>query len=544
MFPRDEVQGQLKLLDCTLRDGGYYTNWDFDPDLVSRYLVAVAEAGVDFIEVGLRSFPREGFAGPFAYTTEEYLGGLAIPEGVNVGVMVDAKTILGASMPVVSAVRRLFLPRDESAVTLVRVAAHFSEVQDCAPIVNALKELGYLVGVNLMQASGKPANEIESKLSVMLSGCVIQPDVMYFADSLGNMDASDVERLYSTFRRVWGGAVGIHTHNNQGLAVSNSLKAMEVGVSWVDATIQGMGRGAGNAEMEVLLTEIGAEHGRSADSLYKLALDDFGELRTQHRWGPSLLYYFSAKHGIHPTYAQELLAEDRYSTAEKVAILQHLAQVAASSFNKSLYVNALSLHFSDGVGTWDATDFFSGKSVLLIAAGPSSERYAKDLISFAQRKKAIVLSINTVSVIPATAVDAVVTADANRIRFESNILHDLKKPVLAPVSCLPEDCTQRLAGLSLMDFGLRVAEGEFALSVNSCTLPYALSAVYGLAAALAGDAECVYTAGLDGYGPGDPRQKEMADSIDMLKSLANFKDRVVAVTPTSYPIRQGSLYAP
>ena len=222
---------------------------------------------------------------------------------------------------------------------------------------------------------------------------------------------------------------------------------------------------------------------------------------------------------------------------------QHLAQVAASGFNKSLYVNALSRHFSDGVGTWDATDFFLGKPVLLIAAGPSSERYAKDLVSFAQRKKATVLTINTVSAIPATSVDAVVTADANRIRFESNILHDLRKPVLAPVSCLPEDCTQRLVGLSLMDFGLRVAEGEFALSVNSCTLPYALSAVYGLAAALAGGAECVYTAGLDGYGPGDPRQKEMTESIEMLKSQANFKDRVVAITPTSYPIRQGSLYA-
>ena len=86
------------------------------------------------------------FVGPFAYSTEAFLNRLDLPPGVGLGVMVDAKTIFSADMSAVDAVRALFPPRRESRVELVRVAAHFGEVQDCGPIISALKSLGYTVG--------------------------------------------------------------------------------------------------------------------------------------------------------------------------------------------------------------------------------------------------------------------------------------------------------------------------------------------------------------------------------------------------------------
>ena len=541
MIERNEASPVF--LDCTLRDGGYYTNWDFSPTLVDRYLRAVAASGIKLVEVGLRNFARDGFVGPFAYSTEAFLGRLDVPPGVSLGVMVDAKTIFSADMSAADAINELFLPKVESRVELVRVAAHFSEVQECGPLVNALKSLGYKVGVNLMQASGKPADAIGSKLATLLAG-EHQPDVLYFADSLGNMDAAEVTRLYNIFRDVWSGPIGIHTHNNQGLAVANSLHAYNIGVAWLDATVQGMGRGAGNAEMEILLTEIGAQYGMCAEALYELAMEDFAELRQRYRWGPSLMYYFSAKHGIHPTYAQELMAEDRYTSAEKVAIIQHLAELSANSFDKNLYTTALIRHFADGAGTWSASRHFEDRDVLFVAAGPTSRQYARDILGFAQSKGAALLTINTLAHMPADAVDGVVSVDQNRIRFEANQLRELAKPVYAPVSCLPDDCQRELSGLDIHDFGLRVSCDHFELSETGCTLPHALSAVYGIALALQGGARHVYLAGFDGYSAGDPRQQEMIDCLEFLRAQSAVDQRITAITPTTYPVKQGSLYAP
>ena len=133
-------EAPVKLLDCTLRDGGYYTDWDFDRSLVEAYFSAMAASGIDFVEVGLRNFSRESFLGPFAYSTEEFLSSLPVPRSLNLGVMVDAKTLLNARKPLREAVLSLFLPAKSSRITLVRVAAHFSEIEHCAEKINAVFE--------------------------------------------------------------------------------------------------------------------------------------------------------------------------------------------------------------------------------------------------------------------------------------------------------------------------------------------------------------------------------------------------------------------
>lgn len=130
------------ILDCTLRDGGYYNNWDFDPEVVTQYLNSVASANIDYVELGLRNFAKSGFLGAFAYTTEDFINTLTLPEGPTYGVMVDAKTILESGMPIEEAIDALFVPAAHSKVDLVRVAAHFNEVEFSAPIVAHLKKTG------------------------------------------------------------------------------------------------------------------------------------------------------------------------------------------------------------------------------------------------------------------------------------------------------------------------------------------------------------------------------------------------------------------
>lgn len=179
----------MKILDCTLRDGGYYNNWDFSPEVVSAYLESIAESKIDYVELGLRNFPKSGFLGAFAYTSEAYLNSLELPEGPTYGVMVDAKTVLDIDLPVEEAVNTLFVPASNSKLGLVRVAAHFKEVERCGPIVKQLKKLGYTVGYNLMQSAGKPSEVIAEKARQAREWEYL--DVLYFADSLGNMDAAE-----------------------------------------------------------------------------------------------------------------------------------------------------------------------------------------------------------------------------------------------------------------------------------------------------------------------------------------------------------------
>jgi hypothetical protein len=83
-------------LDCTLRDGGYYNSWRFSDDLVANYLSAVSRAGVDFVEIGFRNFPQPSFVGPYAYSTDDFLETLPILDDLNIGLMIDAKTVLNS----------------------------------------------------------------------------------------------------------------------------------------------------------------------------------------------------------------------------------------------------------------------------------------------------------------------------------------------------------------------------------------------------------------------------------------------------------------
>ena len=113
--------------------------------------------------------------------------------------------------------------------------------------------MGYFVTINLMQISEQTEEKIASVAKLSQK---ILPDILYFADSLGGMDPSQISNLVKIFRKNWKGTLGIHTHDNLGKAIANSLAARNLGVTWLDCTVMGMGRGAGNAQTEYLLIEM------------------------------------------------------------------------------------------------------------------------------------------------------------------------------------------------------------------------------------------------------------------------------------------------
>ena len=121
------MTSQFKILDCTLRDGGYYNNWDFSKDLVNDYLKTMSLVGVDCVELGFRSFQTKDFKGPTWYTTDSYLECLSIPKNLIVGVMVNVSELISHPSGFAKATRLMFAKAKKSKVKLVRLACHFEE---------------------------------------------------------------------------------------------------------------------------------------------------------------------------------------------------------------------------------------------------------------------------------------------------------------------------------------------------------------------------------------------------------------------------------
>ena len=132
-----------QVLDCTLRDGGFYTRWDFDRALVAAYLQAMAAARVDIVELGYRSAVASGYAGAFRFTADDYVRRLAIPGTLALAVMIDAKEFVSDGQVDRDLLRRQFAPANDSPITWVRVAAHAGEAPRALEQCDLLRDLGY-----------------------------------------------------------------------------------------------------------------------------------------------------------------------------------------------------------------------------------------------------------------------------------------------------------------------------------------------------------------------------------------------------------------
>ena len=535
----------MKLLDCTLRDGGYYTSWDFPSPLVSRYLNSLAASNIDVVELGLRGFPKDEFLGAYAYTTDELINSLNVPEKLDVAVMIDAKTILNYEGEPEEAIGELFVERNLSPVTMVRVAAHFDEVESCGRLTKVFKSLGYTLGFNLMQAGGRSERELMEKAAVIDSWNTV--DVLYFADSLGNMDALEVTRIYESIKASWKGDVGIHAHNNQGRALDNTLIAHSLGVEWLDSTILGMGRGAGNSSTELLVLELEKDGGKYYSTpLWKVVIDDFQPLQAKYSWGTSLLYYFAAENDIHPTYVQNLLAEDRYTSDQVIQALKYIAPLKASSYSTSLLHDSLSgchSEVSSVRGSWDATDWCKGRDVLVIGAGSSVSKYEDAIESFIKRKNTVTLSLNIHNNVSEDLIDGYIAIDPLRLLLEINNYSNLNKPLFSSLTNLSGELLDAMNGLDVKDYGVNIEANTFDVKDNYCTIPSLLSLAYAFGLVKIGGGDRIWLVGFDGYTAGDKRQDEMIQMLDVVK-LSEHDINCISLTPSTYPLNQGSIYAP
>lgn len=535
----------LKVIDCTFRDGGYYNDWDFEPRTVQRYLRAMDAAGVDYIEIGFRAYASEAkYMGPFAYSPEWYFKEFELPHRAKIGVMANAKDLINLGSPDSQRMKDLFRPSGMTPVKLVRIASHFSEVDAVAPFVAKLKSLGYAVGFNLMQSAGRPESELKAVgLKIASWGSV---DSLYFADSLGNMTPDEVRSTVTALKTGWKGDLGIHAHDNKGLALINTLTAIECGVTWVDSTVLGMGRGAGNTRTEHLLIELESRpeyQGRfSSKEIYPLVLEDFEPLKAKYGWGSNLLYYLAANSGIHPTYIQEMMGECVGAPERLLRGVEVLQQVPSKSYSPANLQSALNGPSEGFSGTTSAQSHLRGRDVLLLASGKQAVAHRRGIGTFIDSHKPYTISLNFDPPIPDKFVDAFATCNTSRVVTAWDRISKLTRPVIMPKAALEKNVINPDSKHDIIDYGINVTPGGFCALDAGAEIPASLVAPYAMAFSVAGGAKTIYLAGFDGFQLDDPRQSEMVRLIELFKGV--YPDtKLVSLTPTSYPVSMSSVYA-
>jgi 4-hydroxy 2-oxovalerate aldolase len=538
---KNYTESGVKLIDCTLRDGGYYNNWDFSRELIVEYLAAMDAVSVDYVELGFRSFDVVGFRGACAYTTDRFIRSLPIPAGLKIGVMMNAAELIRHPSGAMEAIKLLFTAAEQSPVTLVRFACHVHEFEATLPVCALLKEMGYQVSINLMQVADRSEQEIERIGQVARDYPL---DALYFADSLGSLDADQTAMIVRTLRLHWKGALGIHTHDNMGRGVANTLRAIDEGVTWVDSTVTGMGRGSGNAQTEYVVIELAQRRGKPINWTPMLTMirRHFKPMQEHYGWGTNPYYYLAGQYGIHPTYVQEMLSDPRYGEAEILSVIEHLRVVGGKKFSNLTMEDGRQLYGGEASGSWAPATVMHGREVLILGVGPGVVAHREGLQQLVRERKLFVIALNTQTSIDAELIDVRAACHPFRLLADCETYRTLPQPLAIPEARLLGEVRESFSSVTKYDYGLTIKLGVFEFHEKFAVTPSSLVVAYALAMATSGKASRILLAGFDGFGADDPRTAEMEELLATYQSAAGALP-VVSITPTRYNISSTSVYA-
>lgn len=530
------------ILDCTLRDGGYYNSWDFPPQLVDNYISAMKAAQIDVVELGFRLIEKTGYKGPFAYTSDDYLDKLTIPDELDIAVMINGSDLY-TDLGLINTLKLLF-PRhaSDSRLNTVRCACHFHQIPSALLAASWLHEHGYKVCINLMNIADIKSSQIKTLLSKINN---IPIDVLYIADSTGSLRPEKTIEIISILRTEWSGNIGIHTHDNLGLALENTLIAYAYGATWLDSTVTGMGRGPGNARTEELAIEAEMLRGRRTNMVPLISLINkvFKPMKNKYGWGTNAYYYLAGKYGIHPSYIQEMLVNSRYNDEDIFAVINHLRNEGGKKFSVDSIESALQFYSGEPIGTFDPKSQILERDILILGSGSSLILHSDAIESYILKSKPLVLALNTSSIISSSLIDLRIACHPVRLLADADTYSRLSQPLVTPVSMLPAYLRSELSNKCLLDYGLGVKSSTFEFYDTYCILPRPLVLAYALAFASSGKANQIFMAGFDGYDAGDPRNNEIEQMLSLFYQ-SNPSLSVMSITNTSYQnLASTSLYA-
>lgn len=295
----------IKICDCTVRDGGLINDHQYDDNFVKGVYNTCVEAGVHYMEMGYKAskkiFAPDQF-GKWKFCDEDSLRNIVGENktALKLCVMADAGR---------TDYHEDIIPKEKSVLDTIRVACYIHQIPMAIDMVKDAHDKGYETTLQLMAISTVQDKELSDALEVVAQTPV---SAVFIVDSFGALYSEQVRDLvkkYTSALQGVGKEVGIHAHNNQQLAYANTIEALILGATRLDATINGLGRGAGNCPMELLI-------GFLKNPRFKLrpVLDciqkQFLSLKGQLDWGHSIPYMITGQLNRHPREAIKLRASD------------------------------------------------------------------------------------------------------------------------------------------------------------------------------------------------------------------------------------------
>jgi len=298
------VREDIKVFDCTIRDGGLVNDFHFTDEFVQAHYDTCVAAGVDYMEIGKNNSPTlqspEQY-GKWNFCKEEDIRSIVGENDTNlkIAVMSDIGRTVASEL----------LPKSESIVDMVRIATYIHQIPAAIELINEAHSKGYETTVNIMAISKSFDSELDEVLEALSKTPV---DIIYIADSFGSFYPEQINKLTEKYLKVAessGKQIGIHAHNNIQLAYANTIEAMTYGASYLDVTISGLGRGAGNCPMELLI-------GFLKNPKYKMMpvlkfIEEFiVPLEKELDWGYSIPYMLTGQLNEHPRTAMKARDEN------------------------------------------------------------------------------------------------------------------------------------------------------------------------------------------------------------------------------------------
>ncbi len=294
---------EIKVLDCTVRDGGLMNKWQFSKNFVKKVYDTCVEAGVDYMEIGYISsedqFPRDQY-GPWKFCAEDELREIVGDNNTNtkLSVMADIGRIKFDDIR----------PKSESVVDLFRVACYDYQIDKAIELAHHVMDKGYEATINLMAVSKVAERSLNEVLEDVAKSRV---GTFYLVDSFGSLYSEDIHGLMEKYMKALPGkTIGFHGHNNQQLAFANTIECIIKGANMLDATMLGIGRGAGNCPMELLISFL-KNPKYKLKPILRIIQEEMIPLQKQIDWGYFMPYMITGSQNDHPRSAMAWMDSDQ-----------------------------------------------------------------------------------------------------------------------------------------------------------------------------------------------------------------------------------------
>lgn len=482
----------IRLLDCTLRDGGYINEWNFGEHTIRDILTKLIESGVDYVEVG--------FLRDCEYTPDKSLYNNCAEIAKILPENRGRTKFTAMALHNKYSIDKLE-PYDGKTIDAIRVTFHDYDIDEGLAYIRKVKEKGYKVFVNPINIMGYSDEMI---LTLLQKVNELQPYAFSIVDTFGSMMKEDLLRIYSLIEHNLSKniVIGLHLHEN--LALSYSLAqdfiSMKAGdrECVIDASMLGMGRSPGNLCMELIMDYMNKRQSGYYDVNPILdGIDDhIAQLKQIEPWGYNTAYAISAKYNLHRNYAEFLLDKGRLRAKQINQILGSIETGKKTAFDEAyiekLYQDFQNNAIDDTEALQNLSKELAHRKCLILAPGSSILEEKERVQTYIEQEKPVVFAANFVP--EGYAADYVFCCNAMRLE---TILGRKNLPKLVVTSNLLDMCEEEAVQEN--------AQAAKVLGVNYMNLsfqenePSDNSVIMLLRLLKKLEAEQVALAGFDGY---------------------------------------------